>query len=74
MKKKQEVTYISYKEIICLAINEISREIDDYEKKCEGKGAEAQELIANITKPLMEKRELLKTLYRIETGTESDFI
>lgn len=74
MAKKQETVSVSYKEIVCLAIKELNREIDDYEEKGKDKGAEAQELIASLTKPLREKKEKLKTLYLIETGTESDFI
>ena len=72
MPKKQETAPVSvpYRDIVCLAIKELDREIGDYEEKGQGKGTEAQELIASITKPLYDKRNKLKALYLIETGTE----
>ena len=70
MARKQETIFVPYKEIVCLAIKEISREIDEYEEKAKGKGTDAANLVTSVTKPLYEKREILKSLYRAETGTE----
>lgn len=72
MKMIQENVFISYKEIICLAIKELDREIEYYEKKGDVKSEEARELIDNITLPIRNKRKKLKDLYFIETGTEYD--
>lgn len=68
--EKNQTTTVTYKEIICLAIKCIDHEIDDYEERAKGKGTEAEALVAEITKPLREKLEVLKSLYHIETGVE----
>lgn len=70
MAKINDAAAITYMEIICLAIKQLEREIDDFDGKATGDEKQVQEIVANITKPLHEKRELLKTLYRIESGVE----
>lgn len=70
MKKIQETASVTYKEIICLAIKALDAEIAEFEGKSAEMGDTVQVVIARITKPLYEKRDVLKTLYRIESGVE----
>lgn len=70
MVKKSENTILTYKEILVLAIKGVNQEIDLYNKMEEGQNEEGKELINMMIAPLNEKIEKIKTLYRIETGTD----
>lgn len=64
---------ITHTEILNRAIKSIEAEIDEWSGRCKGLPKEQAENYFNATtKDLREKLETLKTLYRIETGT--DFI
>lgn len=70
MARKKQPVFVPYKEILCLAIKELDREILDYEAGSHGGSAEAHELTSMLTEPLYAKSEILKELYFIETGVD----
>ena len=61
---------ITQTEIICLAIKALDTEIESWRKKCEAGGEEGQRIFEKMTSDLRMKRETLRTLYLIQTGTE----
>ena len=68
---KKTTTIITHTEILSRAIRSIEADIADWHKKCEGLPlAQKDAMEATATKELREKLEILKTLYRIETGSE----
>lgn len=68
---KKATPVITYTEILCLAIRSIDAEIGNWRKRLEGLPDEIiRERLAACTDNLNEKRDALKTMYRIETGTD----
>lgn len=62
---------ITHTEILSRAIRSIEADISDWHQKCEAlPQAQKDAMEAAATKELREKLEILKTLYRIETGAE----
>lgn len=63
---------ITYKEILCRAIRNIEGEIEEMQKRCEGKTGDAtiKEILDSYIAERTPKIEALKEMYRIETGTE----
>ncbi|MBO7423896.1 MAG: hypothetical protein J6T99_11015 [Oscillospiraceae bacterium] len=59
---------ITQTEIICLAICQLDHQIEDWKKKCHGMADST--VLNTATAPLKEKRQELRTLYRINTGEE----
>ena len=71
MAKKKAEPIISFTEILCLAIRSIDAEIGEWRKRFEGLPAEViEERLVICTSNLNEKRDALKTMYRIEAGTD----
>ena len=66
MAKKTE-PIITHTEILSRAIRSIEEEIEEWNNKSDNI---PQELIAKATEEPRAKLEALKTLYRIETGTD----
>ena len=71
MARKNNTPAITHTEIYCYAIRELTREIDDWEKKTEGH-PELRNNIDQVNAPLIAKREALREMYRLETGVEYD--
>ena len=68
---KKETPIITYTEILVRAINSVEAEIDDWRQKFNGTPDVFMTGMFEIaTAELREKLDALKTLYRIETGTE----
>lgn len=64
---------ITHTEIINRAIQSIEAEIDEWRGRCKGLPKEqADTYFDATTKELREKLDALKTLYRIETGSDFD--
>lgn len=69
--EKKTTPIITHTEILCLAIRQLEHEIDETRKKCEGiPGSEP--LLQFTIKESAPKLEALRTLYKIETGTDYD--
>lgn len=68
---KKTAPVITHTEILCLALRCLEHDIDQMRKRCEGvPGAEAAlQLCIEEKAP---KMDALRTLYRIETGTDYD--
>lgn len=66
---KKEVPIITHIEILSRAARSIELEIEDWERKAESLPSSA-EMLDQVTKGLREKLEALRTLYRIETGSD----
>ena len=72
MAKKPE-PIITHTEIICRTIRDIDREIHDLYVRSNAVPDEVgKPWFQSESAPLKEKREALKTMYRIETGTDYD--
>lgn len=70
MKTKTTPT-ITYTEILSRAIRTIEEDIEDWHRKGECLPPEQRDMMISAgTKELKEKLEALKTLYRIETGSD----
>ena len=68
---KKTTIIITHTEILSRAIRSVEEDIADWHKKCEGLPlAQKDAMEEAATKELREKLEILKTLYRIETGSE----
>ena len=61
---------ITQTEIICLAIRALDADIEAWRTKCEKGGEEGQQIFDRMTAESRMKRETLRTLYLIQTGTE----
>ena len=62
---------ITHTEIINRAIQSINAEIDEWRERCKGLSKEqAETYFEATTKEPREKLDALKTLYRIETGSD----
>lgn len=62
---------ITHTEILNRAISSIEAEIEEWNNKCANLPHEQRETMFEIaTKELREKLDALKTLYRIEAGTD----
>ena len=61
---------ITQTEIICLAIRALDTEIETWRTKCANGGEEGQRIFEKTTSESRMKRETLRTLYLIQTGTE----
>ena len=61
---------ITQTEIICLAIRALDTEIEMWRTKCANGGEEGQQIFERMTAEQRMKRETLRTLYLIQTGTE----
>ena len=61
---------ITQTEIICLAIRALDTEIETWRTKCAAGGEEGQLIFEKMTAEPRMKRETLRTLYLIQTGTE----
>lgn len=60
---------ITNTEILCLALRCLERDIDEMRKRCEGTpGAEV--MLQHLIDESAPKLEAIRTLYRIETGTD----
>lgn len=70
--KKNAAPTITHTEILCYAISHLDARIQEINSKAEGRpeGHPMHELCRNVAAPLMEKREILRQLYRIENGTD----
>ena len=68
---KKTTPIITHTEILNRAIRSIEVEIDDWYEKCEGLPQDQKEsMVAMATEDLRAKLDALKTMYRIETGTD----
>lgn len=75
MAKKKTTPFITHTEILCLAIQAVSRKLHEYDEMVDSCGniadremaAELRDQHAAIYAP---KLEALKSLYKIETGTD----
>lgn len=68
---KKNVPTITHTEILCRAIRSLEDEIKGWEKKFENLPIEqANAFRASVIEPLLPKVEMIKSLYRIETGEE----
>ena len=61
---------ITQTEIICLAIRALDAEIETWRTKCAKGGEEGKMIFEKMTAEIRIKRETLRDLYRIQTGTE----
>ena len=62
---------ITHTEILSRAIKSIEAEINEWKDRCKGLPKEqAEKYFEAATKELREKQDALKTLYRIETGSD----
>ena len=61
---------ITQTEIIFLAIRALDAEIETWRTKCAKGGEEGQRIFERVTAEPRMKRETLRTLYLIQTGTE----
>lgn len=69
MARKNATPVITHVEILCLAIRAIDAEIGVRRMRCEGlPGDTFDRSVAH----LLEKRDALKSMYRMETGTDYD--
>lgn len=66
---KNTTPVITHTEILARAISSIEAEISDWRTKCSAH-PDAQVLFNSATEELTRKLDSLKTLYRIETGSE----
>ena len=69
MAKKRPEPIITHTEIYALAIRTIDEDIKTWRQRCEGL---PEEYFDRATEQLRAKRDVVKELYRIETGTEYD--
>lgn len=70
---KKSAAVISHVEIIARAIHSIDCDIKDWRDQIEKlTDVDHDKLLAQATRDLVEKREALKIMYRIETGCEID--
>lgn len=69
MARKNAPPVITHVEILCLAIRAIDAEIGVWRKRCEGLPDDAFD---RSVAHLLEKRDALKSMYRMETGTDYD--
>ena len=68
---KKTKPVITHTEILSRAIQSINAEIDEWQGRCKGLSKEqADAYFEATTKELREKLDALKTMYRIETGTD----
>lgn len=68
---KKTTPIITYTEILSRAISSIEGDIEERQILCEGLPADIQaEMFNKSTEELRAKLDTLKTLYRIETGTD----
>ena len=68
---KKVTPIITHTEIIALAIRSIEADIEEWHIKCECFPEDQVEaMFTKATAELREKLDALKTLYRIETGTD----
>lgn len=68
---KKTSPVITHTEILCLALRCLEHDIDQMRKRCEGiPGAEVA--LQHCIDEKAPKMEALRTLYRIETGTDYD--
>ena len=68
---KKTTPIITHTEIFARAIRSIEVEIEEWKLKCEYMPPKLREdMFAKSTEELREKLNALKTLYRIETGTD----
>ena len=69
---KKTTPIITHTEIISRAISSIEAEIADWRKKCEGFPQDQKDaMVTMATQELRAKLDALKTLYRIETGSDA---
>ena len=61
---------ITQTEIICLAIRALDSEIETWRTNCANGGEEWERIFERMTAEPRMKRETLRTLYLIQTGTE----
>ena len=61
---------ITQTEIICLAIKALDTQINEWNKKFADAGDEGIKFVMKMTADMRAKREALKQLYLIQTGTE----
>lgn len=69
MARKKEVFVLTHTEIYALAIRSIDADIAEWRKRCEGL---PEEHFNDCVSHLMEKREALKQLYKLECGNDYD--
>ena len=70
---KKTTPIITYTEILARAMRSIAGEIADWHRKCDSLPEEQKfKMFATATEELRAKMDALKTLYRIETGTDLD--
>ena len=68
---KKTTPIITYTEILSRAISSVEGDIADRQIICEGLPQDIRaEMFAKSTEELRAKLDALRTLYRIETGTE----
>lgn len=68
---KKTTPIITHTEILSRAIKSIEKDIEERLALCEGLPEDIRaEMFNKSTKELREKLETMKTLYRIETGSE----
>ena len=63
---------ITQTEIICLAIRMLDTDIETWRAKCKNGGEEGKRIFESLSAEPLKKREMLCTLYRIQTGTDYD--
>ena len=61
---------ITQTEIICLAIERLDMRINALKEKFADAGKEGEKFVERMTEEMRAKRETLKQLYLIQTGTE----
>ena len=68
---KKSIPVITYAEILTRAVRTVEAEIEEWHVKCECFPEDQVEaMFAKATAELREKLDALKTLYRIEIGTD----
>lgn len=70
---KKTTPIITHTEILARAIRTVEAEIDDWRSKCEFVPESRKEAAFEFaTQELREKLDVLKVMYRLETGTDID--
>ena len=70
---KKATPIITHTEILSRAIKSINAEIDEWRDRCKGLTKEQADSYFDVTtKELRAKLDALKTMYRIETGSNFD--
>ena len=72
MAKKKHAPRLTYVELLAIAHTALCEQLYNWEEKARDATDIKKELIRDITDPIKAKLETIRTLYRIETGTDID--